>query len=63
MKYFFFFLALYFALNFCSQTRIFEKLRLLSTECSNHGYLFKGKCFCQSQYSGQTCEKSSKTKK
>ena len=35
--------------------RVLQILRILSPECSNHGYLWKGQCFCISIYAGPTC--------
>lgn len=43
-----------------SPSRILQILRLLSSECSNHGYLWKGQCFCVTTYTGPTCSQKSK---
>ena len=30
--------------------------RRLDAECSNHGYLYKGACYCTPEYNGAKCE-------
>ena len=40
--------------------RMLQMLRVLSSECNFHGFLFKNQCFCEKQYSGPKCEIKSK---
>lgn len=36
--------------------RILQSLRILAPECNYHGHLYKGKCYCESQWKGTKCE-------
>lgn len=42
--------------------RILQILRVLSAECNYHGYLYKNKCYCESQWRGSKCEIQSNEK-
>lgn len=36
--------------------RILQSLRILAPECNYHGHIYKGKCYCESQWKGAKCE-------
>ena len=46
-------------ISLSNSQRLLQILRLLSPECNNHGYYYKAKCFCQSQWEGDKCQTSS----
>lgn len=52
-------LILFLLVALASSSRILQILRVLSPECNNHGYIYKNKCFCQTQWKGDKCQTSS----
>ena len=46
-------------LLFAAPPRLLQILRILSSDCSNHGYLYKNKCYCINTYTGVDCSQRS----
>jgi len=59
IKTFLFFVLIAFSLASLPE-RILKSFRILQTDCNGNGYLYRGQCFCLSQWTGAQCEIRSK---